>query len=218
MKPSADFLQRLAAPIFCPVPIGTPVGEPDVGAAITTPSGQVTVPSAGPYYVTDANAGEYLILKRNPNYTGTRPRAFDAIALREGIDPGHAIQRVENGSWDGVMNLYDPLLDPTGPVAHQWGSDSQSARDGDQRYVAVPMPGLEALVFNAGRRPFSDQTVRRAAALALDRSSLAGTTVMVNHIGDFTVPGSALIPTAPPKPARLPRGSGSLFARRPQPR
>jgi DNA-binding SARP family transcriptional activator/ABC-type oligopeptide transport system substrate-binding subunit len=188
VSPSPDFLQRLALPFFCPVPIGTPAGQQDAGASISAAGGQTTIPSAGPYYIADFNTGEYLILKRNPNYNGPRPHALDAIALREGIDPGQALGRVQNGSWDGVMNLYDPLLDPTGPIAHEWGPESQAAADGDQRYFPVPTPGVEALAFNAGRPPFSDPTVRRAAALALDRSALAGSTVIVNRIGSFTIP------------------------------
>ena len=201
VKPSADFLQRLAMPFFCPVPIGTPAGQEDAGAAVTTASGNVTIPSAGPYYVADFNTGEYLILKLNPNYTGPRPQALDAIAMREGIDPGQAIQRVENGSWDGVMNLYDPLLDPTSAIAHRWGAGSPSATRGDQHYYGVPMPAVEALAFNASRPPFSDQTVRRAVALALDRSALASSTVIVNEIGAFTIPE---VPTAQLLPPNQP--------------
>jgi DNA-binding SARP family transcriptional activator/ABC-type oligopeptide transport system substrate-binding subunit len=198
VKPSADFLQRLALPFFCPVPIGTPAGQEDAGAAVTTASGKITIPSAGPYYIADGNTGEYLILRRNPNYAGARPHALDAIALREGIDPGQAVQRVESGSWDGVMNLYDPLLDPTGGIAHQWGAGSPSAARGDQRYFAVPMPAVEALAFNSGRPPFSDVTVRRAAALALDRSALATSTVIVNEIGAFTIPETPSAQLLPP--------------------
>jgi ABC-type oligopeptide transport system substrate-binding subunit len=198
VKPSADIIQRLALPFFCPVPIGTPAGQTDAGASTTLPGGQITIPSAGPYYVADANTGEYLILKRNPNYTGARPQALDAIALREGIDPGQAVQRVDSGSWDGVMNLYDPLLDPTGAIAHRWGPDSPAATSGDQRYYAVPMPAVEAVAFNAGRPPFSDPTVRRAAALALDRSALARSTVIVNEIGAFTIPEAPSAQLLPP--------------------
>ena len=79
------------------------------------------MPSAGPYYIADHLNGEYTILKRNPNYTGPRPHAFDAIALREGVDPGVAVGLVERGSWDGIVHVFDPLLTPTGPVAEEYG-------------------------------------------------------------------------------------------------
>jgi DNA-binding SARP family transcriptional activator/ABC-type transport system substrate-binding protein len=200
VKPSPNFLQRLALPFFCPVPNGTPVGVPDVGAAVPV-GDQSTIPSAGPYYIADFNTGEYMILKRNPNYAGPRPHALDAIALREGIDPGLAAGRVEAGSWDGIVNLYDPLLDPTAALAKRWGPGSPAAAEGDQRYFPLPMPGVDVLAFNASRPPFSDPTVRRAVALALDRFALEGSGVIVNDIGSFRVPempSSQLLPPVEP--------------------
>lgn len=100
-QPRNDFLQRLALPYFCPVPTDTPI----------VTEGVQSVASAGPYYISEFEGGEYFVLKRNPNYKGSRPSAFDAIAFREGIDPSQAIARVEKGSWDAV-SLYDPLLLP----------------------------------------------------------------------------------------------------------
>jgi ABC-type oligopeptide transport system substrate-binding subunit len=174
VKPSLDFLGRLSLPFFCPVPTGTPIVPG--GAVVTIGTGDAgngMVPSAGPYYIADAFNGEYTILRRNPNYRGPRPYALDAIALREGIDPGQAVQRVESGSWDGVVNLYDALLGPGGPLESQWGPDSDAAANGDQRWFGEPFPGIDALAFNAGRPAFSNPDVRRAAAVALDRSDLA---------------------------------------------
>ena len=63
-KPSASFLERLALPFFCIVPVTTPLVEG--GLTLNAP------PSAGPYYMSDGFNGEYAILKRNPNYSGPR--------------------------------------------------------------------------------------------------------------------------------------------------
>jgi len=142
VRPSSDFLRRLALPFFCPIPVGSPIGVPDVGAVMRA-GDQLTIPSSGPYYIADFNTGEYMILKRNPNYSGPRPHQLDAIALREGIDPGQAIGGVEAGSWDGIVNLYDPLLDPAGALAQIWGPGSPAAVDGDQRYFPVRLPAAE---------------------------------------------------------------------------
>ena len=46
----------------------------------------------------------------------------------------------------------------------------------EQGWFAVPYPGVEALAFNASRPLFSDPTVRRAAAFALNRVALVGAT------------------------------------------
>ena len=117
-----------------------------------------------------------MILKRNPNYHGPRPHRLDAIALREGVDAGYAVDHVQHGGWDGIVSSghngstpIDPLLAPTGAIASQY---HKSAVDGDQ-YVTVPLPGDGVLALNARRAPFADPAIRRAAALAIDSKPLA---------------------------------------------
>ena len=72
VRPSSDFLQRFALPFFCPVPIGSPIGVPDVGA-IMRAGDRLTIPSAGPYYIADLNTGEYMILKGTPTTPARGP-------------------------------------------------------------------------------------------------------------------------------------------------
>jgi len=109
VDPSPDFLERLTAPWFCPVPIDTPTISGSGGAAVSVDGAawEWTVPSAGPYYIAHNFTGEYTILLTNPNYAGPRPHRFDAIVLREGIDPDQARALVEAGEWDGITNLRD---------------------------------------------------------------------------------------------------------------
>jgi class 3 adenylate cyclase/ABC-type oligopeptide transport system substrate-binding subunit/DNA-binding beta-propeller fold protein YncE len=170
---SGDFLERLAMPFFCPVPTGTPIVPG--GAVVSLPggAGRSTTPSAGPYYLADTFNGEYAILRQNPNYPGPRPRVLDAIALREGVDSGLAVSRVRDEGWHGIMIFFDPLLEPGGALDAQWGPTSAAARGGDQRVFATPLPHLGYIVFNAGKAPFGDANVRRAAALAMNRRTLA---------------------------------------------
>jgi serine/threonine protein kinase len=106
--PADDFLDRLTSPLFCPVPLDTP-GVAG-GTAVPVDSGapyELAVASAGPYYIARKLHGEYTILLRNPNYSGSRPHRFDAIVLREGIDPELAGDLVASGDWDGITNLAD---------------------------------------------------------------------------------------------------------------
>lgn len=107
-RPSATFLQRVSLPFFCTVPTTTPVAL----GGVTT----VAPPSAGPYYMSNDFNGEFMILKRNPNYTGPHPAKLDAIAFREGISPEHAVARVRSGKWDAAI-LPDELLAPGGAAA-----------------------------------------------------------------------------------------------------
>jgi peptide/nickel transport system substrate-binding protein len=172
-SPSPDFLQRLALPFFCPVPIGTPVVA---GGANRGSADNYSMPSAGPYYVADWNNDRYVILKRNPNYHGPRPHALDAIALREGVDAAVAVDRIQHEGWDGIVSsghngssLFDPLLGPRGALASRYGEKSSGAN----RYIPVPVPETGFIALNATRGPFTNPAMRRAAALAINRAALA---------------------------------------------
>ena len=204
VRPSPDFLHQLAMPFFCPVPTTTPVVPGGAVTEVPGGIGAVTVPSAGPYYVAESFGGEYTILKRNPNYRGPRPHRLDAIALREGIDPGKAVVRVRSGTWDGITNLVDPVLGPHGPMARKWGAGGTSAAKQGQRYYPVPDGGLEYLVFNASRSLFSDRRVREAVAYALDRTALA-------RIGAFGSTQGDSLPTDRLLPPNQPGSEGNVF-------
>ncbi len=166
-RPSGSFLARISLPYFCPIPKDTPVVPGGATRKIAGPAGTSMVASAGPYYLADSFNGEYQILKRNPNYGGSRPHTLDAIALREGIDSGESIRRVQDGSWDGITNLYDGPLMPYGGLAGQQGGEDQST------YAARPLSGLDFIALNAQRPMFRNANVRRAVALVLDRVALA---------------------------------------------
>ncbi len=188
-KPSPGFPYELADPAFCPVPIGTPF-VPGGANRRAIDTGDYSMPSAGPYYVAAWRNDKYVILKRNPNYHGPRPHASDAIVLREGLDATVALDRIRHGGWDGIVSsghtgaeLADPLLDPTGPVAARYGKTSSS----HDQYVAPTLPHVGFLILNAVRGPFTDRTVRRAAALALDRAEIA-------RVWGNMVPADQLLP------------------------
>jgi DNA-binding SARP family transcriptional activator len=112
-RSSKTFLDASRCPFFSTVPADTPAVH---GGLTDAP------PSAGPYFMSEGLNGEYHILKRNPNYAGSRPARFDAIAFREGISPEHAVARVRSGTWDGAL-LADELLAPGGDVARQAKAD-----------------------------------------------------------------------------------------------
>ena len=179
-QPSPDFLERLALPYFCPVPRTTPIVAGGVGI-YTGPA----PPGAGPYTFSGlVFNGEYAILKRNPNYGGTRPQNLDAIAFREGIDTEQAVARVARGGYD-MIEQYDPFLSPDGALARRF-----SGRDapGNTAYLAFPTQSRSYLALDTSRPPFSSFRFARAvsAALALNRRSLA-------NFWNLT-PTSALLP------------------------
>jgi ABC-type transport system substrate-binding protein len=74
-RPAGDLPARLSAHYFCPVPIGTPIN----------PRPGTTIPYAGPYYVASYTPGQQLLLRRNPDYTGPRPRRAKEIVVTLGV-------------------------------------------------------------------------------------------------------------------------------------
>ena len=65
---------------------------------------------AGPYYVASANGGQ-VVVEKNPNYTGGRPRRIERIVYTDGVTPVDAVARVQRGRADyvnGDMVGYDP--------------------------------------------------------------------------------------------------------------
>ena len=74
LAPSETFLQRLAAPSFCPVPLDSPI----VAGGVTDYTGAgLHIPpfaSAGPYYVSYHLNGELTILRTEPELRGRSRR------------------------------------------------------------------------------------------------------------------------------------------------
>jgi ABC-type transport system substrate-binding protein len=204
VQPSPDFLQRLSVPFFCPVPTDTSLVAGGVVRHVGGDAGRDVVPSAGPYYIADRLNGEYIILKRNPNYTGPRPHRLDAIALREGVDPGLAVRRVQEEGWNGITDIQDPIFEPEGALASQWGPGSAAARKEGQRFYPVLDGGVLFMEFNANRPLFADRKVREAASLALDRGLLGRLLVDAVPAGDLLASNLPGVPTPGPEPLPAP--------------
>ena len=157
-----------SATVFCPVPRDTPIVSGGVGV-YTGPA----PPGAGPYTFSGlVFNGEYAILKRNPNYGGSRPQRLDAIGLREGIDTEKAVGRVEGGGWDGVESD-DPLLAPNGDLAHRL---STSNPPGAVRYRVFPaaVDLSRAYARRAGRSPTRCSGAPSQLRSTVRRSRLSG--------------------------------------------
>ncbi len=156
-KPAGDLLSRLAMPINCVVPPGTP------------PPGRVDgpIPSAGPYYVRQETAGQ-TVLERNPNYRGDRPARPARIVYLTGIPTAEGVALTRAGRADVVpwdYDLHGPLA-PGGPLDRRFGGPGG-------RYREAPAPGVDMIAFNTRRPLFRDARVRRAVNYALDRKALA---------------------------------------------
>jgi len=172
VEPAPDFLERISLPYFCPVPLGTPfvAGGP---VQETAGGSQHSIPSAGPYYVSDYVNGEYVVLQRNPHYPGLRETHFETIAMLEGVGATTALEWVDERGWDGVTSIFDPALAPGGAVDERWGAGSLAAEQGQQQYFLTALPRTRMFAFNSARGIFSHRWARKAAALVLDREAFS---------------------------------------------
>ena len=121
------------------------------------------VPSAGPYYLAE-HADSFAVLKRNPNYGGSRPQRLDAIVFKLNVPPGRAASQIESGTLDYFLESQNPTLTPTprrrAPKASGTGSFPRRT-------------GRSVLRLQLRRPLFADVRMRRAVQYALDRHALA---------------------------------------------
>jgi YVTN family beta-propeller protein len=187
LRPEPDFLSRISLLSFCAVPPDTPVD----------PKGVRMVPTAGPYYVSSYTPGQGVVLTRNPNYRGGRPRHFKQIQLAVGFTYQRAVSDVQAGIADytPLEGLSEASARKTAlHLAARYGPGSTAARAGRQQYFVDPAPQLDYFVLNTHRPLFASTQMRRAANYAIDRRALA-------QLGDPFAP-------LPERPADhyLPRG------------
>ncbi len=179
----ADFPARISLPFFCAVPSGTPID----------PNGVRRVPSAGPYYVSSFVPGQEIMLRRNPNYRGPRPRRPNAIRITLGTGEAGTLRRVEAGEADYAADVTIPTS--VRRLQERYGPRSPAAKAGRQRYFANTGPQTTHLAFNTSRPPFSLARLRRAVNYAIDRRALS-------RPGPFT--GLPAVPTDQYLPPSMP--------------
>lgn len=167
--PDGALPAKLAQPHFCAVPVGTPASD----------SGNVPLPSAGPYYIdpssVNAISGESsgvtdFSLLKNPHYTGSRPAGFDKIDLTITADNNDSYVAAQDPS---------PTVDYTSVPRAEWGNansafgpGSAAAAAGHQQFFTAPTNGLFYLVLNTSRTALVLK-VRKAIARAINRTQIA---------------------------------------------
>ncbi len=164
--PAPNLPARLSQPAFCAVPTDTPID----------PNGVRALSSAGPYYLASYTPGQGIVLKRNPNYRGSRPHWFARIEVATGVPYGRAVADVEAGT-AGYTALIGPGVSNvrtfTYQLAARYGPGSQAARDGEQQYFSNPQPEVGYFALNTHRPLFADVRMRQAVGYAVNRRTLA---------------------------------------------
>lgn len=151
-------LNKLAMPFFCAVePSKTPINSKGVD----------TLPGAGPYYIASRTEGKQLVLKKNPNYHGSRPARSNTIVFTMNQNQQQTYLQVSNGTF---------AADPTGlddPTAAQ--QLSQKYGINKTRYFVHPLIETDYLALNTANKEFSTVAARKAANYAIDRPAILRT-------------------------------------------
>jgi peptide/nickel transport system substrate-binding protein len=159
-KKAPDFLSRIAMPFFCAIPTDTPID----------PKGVQTVPSAGPYYVASWDPKRQLILKKNPNYHGSRPQNLDRIFYTVGVRPEATVLQIQKGAADYAVDGIPPAQQSA--MGHKFGPGSDVAKNGKQQYFVNPILSFRYLALNTQRPLFKSVKMRQAVQYAIDRRAL----------------------------------------------
>jgi ABC-type transport system substrate-binding protein/class 3 adenylate cyclase len=192
VAPAGDFLARLSMPFFAAVPIGTPIVE----GGVKTP-----IPSAGPYYIKLSWGSDLTVLQRNPNYHGPRPHRLERVVYDKTNGTHRTVSRIKSGQADYTADfLGDTTYAPGSPLAKRFGA-AQTTGPPQPLLVHTPQLALAYLVFNTRRGIFRDAKLRKAVAMAIDRTKLAAQTgaVASDHLLPLPLssPPRSLYPATP---------------------
>jgi YVTN family beta-propeller protein len=159
-QPDGGILDALASGVACAVPSNAPVDSRGVD----------NLASAGPYYIASYTPRQQLILERNPNYSGERPRHLDEIVIEIGVASSRAFVDIVAGKAD--YTLAGPPRDAAPRLEAEYGPGSDAAKAGHQQYFVNEATGARFLHMNTSRRLFSDVRLRQAVNFAIDRQAL----------------------------------------------
>jgi len=152
--PAGDLLDRLALPMFCPVPVAFPVD----------PAGITLTVGSGPYRVASLVPLRSVTLVRNPYYRGTRTARFGRITYTISGTPESLEADVAAGRLDYSFDGVPPDLVPSVSKKYAVGKGSLFYK---------PFPGIVYLPMNLKSPLFRDNLpLRRAVEYAVDRAEV----------------------------------------------
>ena len=161
-KPNGTLVPEMATPFMCAVPKNTPI----------TSKGVNSIAGAGPYYISSYTPNKSVVLKRNPNYHGTRPHNLNEIDFTQlSIDRNQGILETKNGQLDYCPDC--PTAEQSFSLNSQYGTGSPAAQSGTQRFFISPQIEVDYYAMNTARPAFSNPLVREAVNYAIDRTGMA---------------------------------------------
>ena len=158
--------------------------------------------SAGPYYITEDIPNRLIVLERNPNYRGLRPRRFREIRYTLGVEATKGVADVLAGRSDYLADRVP--VERNADLLARHGPTSLAAADARQQYFVNPTVKLAFLELNTRRPLFSDVRLRKAVNYAIDRRALT-------RIGSWVNGPFPAIPTDQYLPPTMPGASPTVL-------
>jgi len=152
--PDGGLLAKLGMPFFQAMPTNL----------ATDPKGVNAYPSAGPYYIASRDVGRQIIVKRNPNYKGSRPANIDTFTFTVNTNLDQSLLQVK-------ANQVDYDVGGLPPSAHADLANEHGINKG--QYQVHPLVETDYIALNtASGRTFSSVNLRKAANNAIDRPAM----------------------------------------------
>jgi peptide/nickel transport system substrate-binding protein len=123
-------------------------------------SGVNVYAAAGPYYIASRDPGRSLVLKRNPNYKGTRPANPDQIVFTPNVNQDQSLLQVKSGQSDMDLEFTPPTANAQ--LGQQFGVNKG-------RFFVGSTSCVNYMAMNNARAPFNNVNARKAVEYAIDR-------------------------------------------------
>jgi peptide/nickel transport system substrate-binding protein len=149
-KPNASFVSILGMQWFTAVKPNTPYDD----------KGLNVYPAAGPYYIASRDPGRSTVLKRNPNYKGSRPANPDQIVFTPNVNVDQSLLQIKAGQAD--LDLVDVPPTATADLGKQYGVNKG-------RFFVGATSCVNYMAMNNARAPFDNVNARKAVEYAIDR-------------------------------------------------
>ncbi|MCL2647796.1 MAG: peptide ABC transporter substrate-binding protein [Phycisphaerales bacterium] len=118
----------------------------------------------GPYLLREWKFKQFLTLEANPRYWDRKNVRCQQLLIKSITDPRTSLLAYQQGGVDVIQF----------PVNPQFGEDMLYANADGQRHDVFfrPVFGSYYFMFNCSRKPYDDKRVRKALALAIDRTRI----------------------------------------------
>ncbi|MGB6059433.1 MAG: ABC transporter substrate-binding protein [Microthrixaceae bacterium] len=138
--------------------ISSPAAVKAAGESYGT-SPETTV-GAGPFVVAEWQPGDHITLKKNAEYWDSKLPYLDSVTFKPVGDPAQQADAVLTGAADvGWLASVNPEI--------------TRLRDAGMSIFSAPPTQVLQITFNSGTKPFEDERVRKAIALATDLDKLS---------------------------------------------